>query len=126
MEEATPILRIPTEGQNISADYISTGLTSRRHPIALLRERLMRRRIHTAQSLWDLETHTHVRIAGLVLIRQRPGTAHNTTFMTIEDETGVVNVIVWESVATRYRKLFFSLNYWRWADGCSTKGASCM
>jgi len=106
VEEATPILRVPTEGQNISADYGSTGLTLRRHPLALLRERFIRRQIHTAQSLRDLQTHTHVRIAGLVLIRQSPGTAHNTTFMTLEDETGVVNVIIWETVATKYRKPF--------------------
>jgi error-prone DNA polymerase len=106
IQEATPILRLPTEGQNISADYVSTGLTLRRHPLALLRERLLRRQVHTAQSLREMETHTHVRIAGLVLIRQSPGTAHNTTFMTIEDETGVVNVIVWESIASKYRKPF--------------------
>ena len=62
--------------------------------------------MYTAQSLRELETHTHVRVAGLVLIRQSPGTAHNTTFMTLEDETGVVNVIAWETVATRYRQPF--------------------
>lgn len=106
IQEATPILRVPTEGQNIAADYVSTGLTLRRHPLALLRERFLRRQVHTAQSLRQTETHTHVRIAGLVLIRQSPGTAHNTTFLTLEDETGVVNVIVWDSIAAKYRDPF--------------------
>jgi error-prone DNA polymerase len=53
-----------------------------------------------------MDTHSHVRIAGLVLIRQSPGTAHNTTFLTLEDETGVVYVIVWETIAANYRKPF--------------------
>jgi hypothetical protein len=81
-------------------------LTLRRHPLALLRERLQRRRIQSAQQLGDLKTQTHVRTAGLVLVRQSPGTAHNTTFMTLEDETGVVNVIVWGSIAEKYRQPF--------------------
>jgi error-prone DNA polymerase len=106
IQEATPILRVPTEGQNIAADYTSVGLTLRRHPLALLRERFQRRRIHSARQLNDLETQTHVRTAGLVLVRQSPGTAHNTTFMTLEDETGVVNVIVWGSIAEKYRQPF--------------------
>jgi error-prone DNA polymerase len=82
IQEATPILRMPTEGQNITADYVSTGLTLPRHPLALLRERFQRRQIYTALALRQMETHSHVRIAGLVLIRQSPGTAHNTTFLT--------------------------------------------
>lgn len=106
IQEATPILRVPTEGQNISADYMSVGLTLRRHPIALLRERFQRRQIRSAQQLGALATQTHVRVAGLVLVRQSPGTAHNTTFMTLEDETGVVNVIVWSSIAEKYRRPF--------------------
>jgi error-prone DNA polymerase len=106
IQEATPILRVPTEGQNITADYVSTGLTLRRHPLALLRERFQRHQIHTALALRQMDTHSHVRIAGLVLIRQSPGTAHNTTFLTLEDETGVVYVIVWETIAANYRKPF--------------------
>lgn len=65
IQEATLILRVPTEGQNISADYMSVGLTLRRHPVALLRERFQRRQIRSAQDLLTLETQTHVRIAGL-------------------------------------------------------------
>jgi error-prone DNA polymerase len=106
LQEATPMLRVPTEGQNIAADYASVGLTLRRHPLALLRERFLRRRIATAIELKNATTDTHVRVAGLVLMRQSPGTAHNTTFITLEDETGIVNLIVWSKVAEKYRKPF--------------------
>jgi error-prone DNA polymerase len=106
VQEATPMLRVPTEAQNIAADYSSAGLTLRRHPLALLRERFLRRRIVTAAELKQTPTESHVRVAGLVLMRQAPGTAHNTTFVTLEDETGVINLIVWSSVSQRYRNPF--------------------
>jgi error-prone DNA polymerase len=105
-QEATPLLRIPTEGQSIAADYRSVGLTLRRHPLALLRDRFLRRQVVSAAELKQLESDTRVRSAGLVLLRQTPGTAHNTTFMTLEDETGEVNVIVWSHVAEQYRVPF--------------------
>jgi error-prone DNA polymerase len=104
--EATPMLRLPTEGQNIAADYSTMGLTLRRHPLALLRERFQRRQIRTALEIVSVETGTHVRVAGLVLVRQSPGTANNTTFLTLEDETGVINIIVWSSVSENYRRPF--------------------
>ncbi len=104
--EATPLLPVPTEGQNIAADYRSTGLTLRRHPLALLRERFIRRRVLTAQQLKAISSGSRVTTAGLVLLRQSPGTANNTTFMTLEDESGEVNVIVWQSVATNFRAPF--------------------
>ena len=105
-QEGTPILRVPTEAQNIAADYSHVGLSLRRHPLALLRERFLRRRIATAEELKKTPTDTHVRVAGLVLMRQAPGTANNTTFVTLEDETGVVNLIVWSSVSQQYRTPF--------------------
>ncbi|MET0659231.1 MAG: hypothetical protein ABW110_13855 [Steroidobacteraceae bacterium] len=104
--EATPMLRVPTEAQNIAADYSSAGLTLRRHPLTLLRERFLRRRIATAVELKQTPTESYVRVAGLVLMRQAPATAHNTTFVTLEDETGVINLIVWSSVSQRYRNPF--------------------
>ena len=105
-QEATPMLRAPTEAQNISADYSSTGLTLRRHPMALLRDRLLKRRVLTAAQLRSTPTNTRVRVAGIVLMRQAPATAHNTTFVTLEDETGVINLIVWSSVSQKYRNPF--------------------
>ena len=105
-QEGTPILRVPTEAQNIAADYSHVGLSLRRHPLALLRDRFLRRRIATAEELKKTPTDTNVRVAGLVLMRQAPGTANNTTFVTLEDETGIVNLIVWSSVSQQYRNPF--------------------
>ncbi|HVF16922.1 MAG TPA: error-prone DNA polymerase, partial [Steroidobacteraceae bacterium] len=106
IQEATPMLHVPTEAQNIAADYSSVGLTLRRHPLALLRGRFLKRQTKTAADLKQTPTDTQVRVAGLVLMRQAPGTANNTTFITIEDETGIVNLIVWSSVSMRYRNPF--------------------
>jgi error-prone DNA polymerase len=106
IHEPTPMLRVPTEAQNIAADYTSFGLTLRRHPLALLRERFMRRQIMTAEQLKHTPTETRVRVAGLVLLRQAPGTANNTTFVTLEDETGTINLIVWATVSMKYRNPF--------------------
>ena len=101
--EGVPLLRAPREGQDIVADYGSTGLTLRRHPMALLRERLAKRRIVPAQSLWESANGAMVTTAGLVITRQRPGSASGVIFVTMEDETGYVNLIVWDRVATEHR-----------------------
>jgi DNA-directed DNA polymerase III PolC len=101
--EGIPLLRAPREGQQIVADYRSVGLTLRRHPLALLRERLAQRGLIPTQALWDQRNGRSVGTAGLVITRQRPGSASGVTFVTIEDETGHANLIVWESVATAQR-----------------------
>ncbi len=101
--EGLPLLRAPREGQEIVADYRSTGLTLRRHPLALLRERLARGGLLPAQDLWDQPDGKPVRTAGLVITRQRPGSAGGVTFVTMEDETGHVNIIVWQRVAEAQR-----------------------
>jgi error-prone DNA polymerase len=102
--EAPAILAAPSEGEDIVADYASLGLTLGRHPVALLRERLARQRMSTAAELKSLP-HGHIaRVTGLVTGRQRPGTASGVTFVTLEDETGMVNVIVWHDLAERQRK----------------------
>ncbi len=102
-EEGIPLLRAPREGQNIIADYGSTGLTLRRHPLCLLREKLARRGVLPTRDLWDLPNGQRVRTAGLVITRQRPGSAGGVTFVTLEDEVGYVNLIVWNSVAEAQR-----------------------
>ena len=104
--EATPMLRAPSEGQNILADFRSTGLSLRRHPLALLRDRLIRRGIQSAQEVLESENGAEIRFVGLVTLRQSPGTAKHTTFMTLEDETGIVQVIVWNQVAQAHRAAF--------------------
>jgi len=102
-EEGIPLLRAPREGQDIVADYGSTGLTLRRHPLSLLREKLQRRGVLATQELWRQPDGQPVRTAGLVISRQRPGSADGVIFVTLEDETGYVNLIVWNSVAVAQR-----------------------
>jgi error-prone DNA polymerase len=103
--EGIPLLRAPREGEDIVADYAHTGLTLRRHPLALLRRRLEARGITTAEGLRGLRNGATVRTAGLVITRQRPGSAQGVTFVTLEDETGYVNLIVWRDVAERQRQV---------------------
>jgi error-prone DNA polymerase len=102
-EEGIPLLRAPREGQDIVADYGSTGLTLRRHPLSLLREKLQSRGVLPTQDLWGQPNGKRVITAGLVITRQRPGSAGGVTFVTMEDETGHVNLIVWNSVAVAQR-----------------------
>jgi error-prone DNA polymerase len=84
----------PREGAEILDDYRSTGLTLRRHPVALLRKRLHKEKVRSATELSKLRHGTRVRVAGIVMFRQRPQTASGLMFMTLEDETGTVNLIV--------------------------------
>ena len=102
--EPAPALTSPGEGENIVADYASLGLTLGRHPLALLRDRLRRQRMLTAAELHALPHGRITRVTGLVTGRQRPGTASGVTFVTLEDETGMINVIVWRDLAERQRK----------------------
>lgn len=106
--EAAPLLRAPTEGQSILADFRATGLSLRRHPLALLRDRLLRRGFLPGKDVLASENGADVRFAGIVTLRQTPSTAKQTTFMTIEDETAIVQVIVWNSVAQQFRAAFLS------------------
>lgn len=103
--EGEPLLNRPGEGEDIAADYNHLGLTLRRHPLALLRERLERGRLVTSRRLWELPDGQWVRTAGLVVTRQRPGSASGVTFVTLEDETGNVNLVVWKDLAERQRKV---------------------
>jgi error-prone DNA polymerase len=102
--EGIPLLRPPREGEDIVADYAHTGLTLRRHPLALLRRRLEARGFVTAAGLRGLAHGASVRAAGLVITRQRPGSAQGVTFVTLEDETGSINLVVWRDVAERQRR----------------------
>jgi error-prone DNA polymerase len=102
--ETLPQLQPPTEGENIVADYGSTGLTLGRHPLALLRRRLQRMRLSTAMELQALPNGASARGAGIVTCRQRPGTSGGVVFVTLEDETGYLNVVVWSSLVERQRR----------------------
>ena len=104
IRETAPQLPAPSEGQDITADYTSTGLTLGRHPLALLRPRLARMKLVTAKQLAQLPNGQRTRAAGIVTCRQRPGTASGVVFVTLEDETGYINVVVWNHIVERQRR----------------------
>ncbi|HVN34442.1 MAG TPA: error-prone DNA polymerase [Casimicrobiaceae bacterium] len=104
IEEPTAPLPPPTEGQDIVADYRRLAFTLRRHPLALLRDRLRAKRLATASEIAATPQGRIVRTAGIVIGRQRPDTASGVIFVTLEDETGATNVIVWRDLSDRQRR----------------------
>jgi len=94
----------PREGEDIAADYASLGLTLGRHPLALLRGHFGKRKVLTAEQMRALPHGAPARVVGLVTCRQRPDTASGVIFVTLEDETGCANVVVWSSLAERQRR----------------------
>jgi error-prone DNA polymerase len=103
-DEATPALAQPGEGEEIVGDYRALGLTLGRHPLALLRTQLLEKRFLPAEVLNDFQNGQLARACGIVTVRQRPGTANGVLFLTIEDETGNVNVIVWPKLVEEQRR----------------------
>ncbi|HEY0844594.1 MAG TPA: error-prone DNA polymerase [Noviherbaspirillum sp.] len=104
LQEDAVSLDAPTQGENIVADYHALGLTLRRHPLSLLRPLLLKKRFLPAEVLNTFADRAIARACGIVTVRQRPATASGTMFVTIEDETGLVNVIVWPALVDRFRK----------------------
>jgi error-prone DNA polymerase len=104
VKESLPALSAPDEREDIHADYASTGLSLRRHPVALLRSRLDRLGVCTAKRVATLQEGCALRVAGLVINRQRPSTAKGTVFMTLEDEDASYNLIVWGDTFKRLRQ----------------------
>jgi error-prone DNA polymerase len=104
LPESPVSLEPPAEGESIVADYASLGLTLGRHPLALLRRELAEQRFLSAEELRQLPHGRGARAAGLVTCRQRPDTASGVLFLTLEDETGSTNVVVWRDVAERQRR----------------------
>jgi error-prone DNA polymerase len=84
-------------------DYRTIGLSLKQHPVALLRDELSARRIIRAEQLKDIRSGERVRVAGLVLVRQRPGTASGVIFATLEDETWISNIVVWPKIFEQFR-----------------------
>ncbi len=104
VRETAPALAAPTEGENLVADFASLGLTLGRHPLALLRARLRGMGLATAA---EVRAAAHGRVlsaCGIVTGRQRPDTASGVVFVTLEDETGYVNVVVWSALVERQRR----------------------
>ena len=99
-------LPLPSVGQDLQADYATVGTTLGRHPMALLRTQLRARRCRSSKELPGIEHGRSIMAAGLVIGRQRPQTASGVTFVTLEDEHGMINVVVWRQLAERQRRPF--------------------
>jgi error-prone DNA polymerase len=104
---AEPAVRLPTLslGEEVVEDYATLFLSLKAHPAGLLRARLARNGMAPAQRLADLVSGDPVKLAGLVLVRQRPGTAKGVVFITLEDETGIANLVVWPAMFERFRRV---------------------
>ncbi|MBI1778749.1 MAG: error-prone DNA polymerase [Proteobacteria bacterium] len=101
-----PLVRLPSMpiGEEVVEDYASLRLSLKRHPVALLRDGLGRDGLLPAQGLAELASGRWIKVAGLVLVRQRPGSANGIVFITLEDETGVANLVVYPDIFERYRR----------------------
>lgn len=106
-EQSEPVIALKpmTAGSEVVEDYSHVGLTLREHPLAFLRADLARRRILTCAEAVAARDRRRVDVAGLVLVRQRPGSAKGVMFMTIEDETGAANVVIWQKVFEVFRRI---------------------
>jgi len=107
-EDEAVVIRPASENDDLKADYAATGLTLGRHPVALVREILRQRRVRTAQQLMQLTHGSRARACGLITMRQRPMTANGTIFLTLEDETGCVNVVVWQRLWEHQRHIILT------------------
>ncbi|MEY9199424.1 error-prone DNA polymerase [Sinorhizobium fredii] len=104
-QEPAVELRQMTAGHNVVEDYGHTGLTLRQHPLRFLRRDLIKRRIVTCAEAMTARDGRWLMAAGLVLVRQRPGSAKGVMFITIEDETGIANIVVWPKLFERSRRV---------------------
>ncbi len=120
-----PLLPAPDTAENVVADYASLGLSLEAHPLALLRGRLRRHGLRTAQALHQVEDGRLVRTAGLVVNRQRPGSAAGVTFVTLEDETGHVNVVIWRDTGDQQRRALLGARLLEVAGRWERRGEVC-
>jgi error-prone DNA polymerase len=105
MVEPAVVLRPMRAGREVVEDYRHTGLTLRRHPVSFLRGDLARRHALTCAEASALRDRSPVRLAGLVLVRQKPGSAKGVLFITVEDETGVANLVIWPGLFEQQRRV---------------------
>ncbi|QNG47583.1 error-prone DNA polymerase [Sphingobium yanoikuyae] len=103
--EPNVILPQMGEGEEVVEDYRAIGLSLRAHPLAFLRDELARRKMVTCAALKDIRDGRWVNLAGLVLLRQKPGSAKGTMFITLEDETDVANLVVWPNLFEKHRRV---------------------
>ncbi len=107
IDEEALVLEAAGEGEEVVFDYAAVGLSLRRHPLALLRAQLVPQRLLTAAQMRDYPSGRLVRACGIVTMRQQPQTAKGVVFVTLEDETGSVNVIVWKAVREQFREVLY-------------------
>ena len=107
IDEDDLVLPAAAEGEEVTFDYAAMGLTLRSHPLLLLREQLSKKKLLTAAQMCDYPSGRLVRACGIVTARQRPQTAKGVVFVTLEDESGSVNVIVWKSVREQFRDVVY-------------------
>ncbi|HZK98546.1 MAG TPA: error-prone DNA polymerase, partial [Caulobacteraceae bacterium] len=105
VDEPEVTLKAMTAGREVVEDYGHIGLSLREHPVAFLRQDLMREKFMTCAAASAGKDFQSCKVAGLVLVRQRPGSAKNVTFITLEDETGVANLVVWQTLYEKQRRV---------------------
>ncbi|OWK23227.1 hypothetical protein AJ87_35340 [Rhizobium yanglingense] len=108
MQEPEVTLKSMTQGMEVVEDYSHTGLTLRQHPVSFLRDDLRKRSIVTCAEAMVERDGRWLMTAGLVLVRQRPGSAKGVMFMTLEDETGIINAVIWPSLFEKQRRVVLS------------------
>jgi error-prone DNA polymerase len=109
--EITPLFQSLNPFEEVKWDYYTTSHSPRRHPLAPMRASLIQQRLPDARTVMSMKNGEKIQYAGLVICRQRPGTAGGVVFMTLEDETGFVNVVVWESVFKHYSVLAKTVSF---------------
>ena len=111
LEEREPDFAGLDAFESVSWDYAHMGLSSRGHPLAQIRDELSARKLPDARTVHNMKDGTRTRYAGFVICRQRPGTAAGVVFMTLEDETGFVNVVIWSKIFEKNAVLIKSTNF---------------
>ena len=106
--EALPVM---AKSEEVAQDYQTIRLSLKGHPVAFLRDRLARAGAITAKAVETAREGRRITVGGVVLVRQRPGTAQGVVFITLEDETGVVNLVVWPKVFERYRPVVMGARF---------------
>ncbi|QGY46143.1 hypothetical protein GM418_21475 [Maribellus comscasis] len=104
-EEGLTELPVMTAGEHMIQDYASTSLSLKAHPVSFFRTRLEQLQVTPASELSKMKNGQFVKVCGLITVRQRPSTASGVLFITIEDETGFANLVVWFTIFEKYRKV---------------------
>jgi error-prone DNA polymerase len=110
MDESIALPSMPLP-EHVAEDYRTIGLSLKAHPCAFFRRALSEKRVLASADLPQARPGRRVRVAGLVLNRQRPGTAKNVMFATLEDETGIINLVIWDRVFQTYRRVLMTASF---------------